>query len=162
MIYQVTKTVTANTSKASANRTIVHISKGLVWFMGVHFPPGCAGLAHAQVFDGKYQLFPASPGESLAGDGAVIGFDDLYYKSTAPFDLTLVTWNLDETYSHTLTLRLGIATNPAFMSRYLPGVDLGKIDKTLAAVVEDQDAIKAAQLNQLLNEVTGKTNGIGT
>lgn len=156
MIYQRAITVAANTAKVSADRSTVRISKGLIWYLGVHFPPGCCGLAHIQLFDGKYQLFPSSPGESLASDGAVIGFDDLYYKAAAPFELQYLVWNNDDNYSHTLTVRVGVATNPAFMTRYLPGVDYTRISNILRGVQRDQEKEKEEQLIRLTKEITGR------
>ena len=155
MIYQATIPITANTSKGSATRTVLRVSKGLVWYIGIHYPPGCMGLAHAQIFDGKYQLFPSSPGESIASDGAVVGFDDLYYKQAAPFSFDVVTWNVDETHAHTLTVRVGIATNPAFMSRYLPGVDISQFDTELQRIKKAQEEEKQAQFEVLTKQITG-------
>lgn len=153
MIYQAAITESANTAQADATRTVIPVTRGLIWSIEVQFPPGCSGLAHLQLFDGKYQLFPASNGQSLAADGAILSYDDLYYKGAAPFVLVAKTWNLDDTYPHTMTVRVGMASNPAFMSRYLPGVNLGEIDATLGKIREDQAAIRRAQLEAALSDI---------
>jgi len=99
MIYGTGITTAAGGSKATATRTILRLTKGLIWLMEVDFPPGCVGLVHVQIFDGNYQLLPASPDKDLSGDGRLLRYDDLYLKEAAPFEVSIVTWNEDELWS---------------------------------------------------------------
>lgn len=155
MIYAATITTPKNTAEADALETVLSVTRGLVWRIEVEFPPGCSGLAHIQIFDGSYQLFPATPGESFHGDGVTIGFDDLYLKDAAPFVFTVKTWNLDETWGHTLTLSLGMASSEAFMSRYLPSMTWEKFRDALAEAAGVQAEIKAAQLEEITKSLEG-------
>ena len=161
VIYSLSITTPANTGQGSALRTPLKVTRGLIWRIEIDYPPGCCGLCHCIILDGSYHMFPATPGESLSADGAVIGFDDLYYKAAAPFELTVVTWNDDETYDHTLNVRIGLASNEAFISRYLPGVTLKQLQYVLPGIEKEQEALRVAQLNQIASEIGGEENGIG-
>jgi len=149
MIYISTITTEANTAKSDAKQTIFEITSGLIWRIEVEFPAGCCGLIHVQIFDGLYQLFPATPGESLRGEGATSGYDDLYLKDAAPFELTVKTWNLDETYDHTIQVRIGMASYEAFMSRYMPSVTWDKFNELLTKVAAEQEQIKDEQIEKI-------------
>ena len=155
MIYTATITIDANTAEVDAVRTVLRVGKGLIWRIEVEFPPGCAGLAHLKINDGLYQLFPATPGESFASDGTVIGFDDLYLKNSAPFEFTVTTWNLDEAWPHTLQVRVAMASAEAFMSRYMPSVSWDKFNKVLADAAKAQAEEKQRQIDQLAKEIGG-------
>jgi len=149
MIYISTITTSANTAKANAKKTIFEITRGLIWRIEVEFPAGCCGLMHVQIFDGLYQVFPATPTESLRGEAVTAGYDDLYLKDAAPFDLTIKTWNTDETYDHTIQVRIGLASYEAFMSRYMPSVTWDKFSEMLTKVAAEQETLKDEQIEKI-------------
>lgn len=153
MVYSETITVTANRAKVDAVDTSLKVTKGLVWKIEVDFPPGCCGLTHVQVFDGSYQLFPASPGDSLHGDGAVIAFDDSYLKDAAPFSFIVKTWNLDTIWDHTIQVRIGMASAEAFMSRYMPSITWEKFQQVMAQTAVQQEYERVRQIEQLAKEL---------
>ncbi len=153
MIYSATIKTEANTAKVDTVNTVIRITKGLVWLVEVEFPAGCSGLAHIQIFDGKYQLFPASPGDSLHSDGAVLSFDDLYLKQAAPFQFVIKTWNLDETHPHTLQVRIGFASSEVFMSRYMPSVTWDKFNESLKLAAQEQERLRQEQIVFIANQV---------
>ena len=149
MIFTASITTDRNTSEANAKVTDLKVTKGLIWLVEVEFPAGCCGLCHLQIFDGNYQLFPSTPGNSIHSDGAVLSYDDLYLKNAAPFYLNFKTWNLDETWSHTLQIRIGIASTEAAMSRYMPSLSWDKFTKSMTDFAAQQEALKAAQIAEL-------------
>lgn len=156
MIYTSTITTDANTSEASAKETVLRVGKGLIWRIEVEFPPGCAGLAHLKINDGSYQVFPATPGETFASDGTVIGFDDLYLKNAAPYEFLVTTWNLDEAWSHTLQVRVAMASSEAFMSRYMPSISWDKFNKMMTQAALQQAKDKEDQIAQLRADLEGR------
>lgn len=155
MIYSTLITTSAGKSKGSATRTPLKITKGLVWLMEVDFPPGCVGLVHVQIFDGSYQLLPASPDKTLSGDGRLLRYDDLYLKEAAPFELTVVTWNTDELWDHNIQVRVGMASTRLFMARYLPAVGWEDFATQMEKARVEQAAIKEAQLLEILSKIQG-------
>ena len=118
--------------------------------MEVDFPPGCVGLVHVQLFDGKYQLLPASPGKTLFGDGKLLRYDDSYLKEAAPFELTLVTWNEDELWDHTIQVRIGMASSRLFMARYLPSIGWADFAEEMEKTREMQKDVSLVQTKELL------------
>jgi hypothetical protein len=65
------------------------------------------------VFRSAHQLWPSNLDGSFASDGEFLDFDEDYPVLDSPFEFTLVGWNDDDTYSHTVTLRLGIVSPAA-------------------------------------------------
>jgi hypothetical protein len=155
MIYAASIVTPAVTAAGSYVETRLTITSGLIWMFEVDFPAGCCGLLHVQVFDGKYQLLPATLEESLHGDNITNRFDDLYLKQAAPFELQIRTWNLDEKWDHSTQVRIGIASSKAEMSRYMPSLSFEDFEVMLAESIAGQEAIKQAQLEQYLKELTG-------
>lgn len=150
MIYSTTITTQPGGSVGSAVRTTIKITKGLIWLMEVDFPAGCVGLVHAQIFDGKYQLLPASPGKSLSGDGQLLRYEDSYLKESAPFELTLVTWNEDELWPHNIQVRIGLASSRLFMARYLPSVGWKDFAKEMELERQVQREVNIEQAQEIL------------
>ena len=152
MIYSATITTDANTAKADAKRTTLHITGGLIWRLEVEFPPGPSGLCHVAVMDGNYQLYPASADDSFHSDGQIIGFDDSYIKSSEPFTLDIVTWNLDSVWPHTIQVRVAMASSDLFMARYLPSMAWENFASMLAEAQAEQEIIRLKQIEQLTRE----------
>jgi hypothetical protein len=153
MIYFSTITNPANTSEGNAIATDMAITKGLIWLIEFEFPSGCAGLVHVQIFDGAYQMFPATYNQSLRGDGIVVKYDDLYMKLNPPYTLRIKTWNDDDTFQHTIQVRVGIASIEAFMARYLPSIVWDKFNEMLATIVAQQENIKENAVETLQDEI---------
>ena len=153
MIYTSLITTTAKGSKQTATRTVMKITKGLIWLMEVDFPPGCVGLAHVQLYDGKYQLLPASPDKDLSGDGQLLRYDDLYLKEAAPFELNILTWNTDELWDHTIQIRVGVASTRLFMARYLPSIGWEGFTQQMDQARIDQEKIKQDQVKEILKAI---------
>ena len=154
MIYAVTITTSKGGSEGQAVTTVMPVTGGLVWMFEVDFPPGCCGLAHIRVFDGLYQVFPATSGESFHGDNVTLHLDDLYYKQAAPYEFRVVAWNEDEKWDHTLQVRLGMASGEAEMSRYMPALAFKDFERLLADMIAAQELVRQAQLEATLKEIT--------
>ena len=108
MFYDFSFTILADTSASSPKVERVKLEYGILHLIEISFPAGCAGLVHLQIFDNGHQLFPTNPGGSFNTDDYTIRFNDHYPLLNPPYTLRLVGWNLDDTYDHTLEIRLGI------------------------------------------------------
>jgi len=146
MIYSPSITTDAATVEGSKADVTLKLTSGLIWLFEVDFPPGCCGLLHVQIFDGLYQVLPSSMGEALHSDSVTVKFDDLYWKQAAPFELTIRTWNEDDTWPHTTQVRVGLASTRAEMSRYIPAISFENFEKMLAESIAQQEAIRKLQL----------------
>lgn len=86
----------------------VKLTHGIIHRVEVGFPSGCAGLVHIQIKEGLHQRWPSNPEGSFNSDGYTIGFDEHLKFYEEPYILTLVGWNLDDTYDHIIEVRFGI------------------------------------------------------
>ena len=108
MYYDYSFTIPANTTKSSPEELAVKLTHGIIHRVELGFPRGCAGLAHLQIRRGLHQVWPTNPQGSFNTDGYTIVFNEHYELFTEPYRLTLVGWNLDDTYNHTLEVRFGV------------------------------------------------------
>lgn len=108
MYYDVSFTIPANTAEAAPQEQQVKLAHGVIHRVEIGFPSGCAGLAHFQIRHGLYQVWPTNAQGSFNTDDYTIPIDDHYDLFEEPYILTLVGWNLDDTYDHTLEVRIGI------------------------------------------------------
>lgn len=108
MFYDFALTIPANTLESAALEDVVKVTHGVLHRVEIAFPAGCAGLAHLVILHREFQIYPTNPGGSFASDNYTIPIDDYYELFDVPYSLKLRGWNLDDTYPHTLTVRLGI------------------------------------------------------
>ncbi len=131
-------------------RTPLKVSRGLVYQVEVEFPPGPLGLCHVSIFDGGYQIWPSNPDCDFHGDNGYITFPDTYLKLTEPYEFTALTWNEDDTWPHTVYIRLGMVSDEVFMARFLPSLSFDKMLSVLEAAQkkqeEDREKVIAAPL----------------
>jgi len=151
MIYSADITTPKNTAKTSLKKTVINVTKGLVYKVELCFPSGSAGLLGAAVFDGLFQVWPASVGEFFTGDDDAIAFDDMYLKEAAPFEFQCYTYNEDDTYSHALAVRIGLVSKDVFLARFLPQKSYDYFVKLLRQM-EDERAELAAIQRELIEE----------
>jgi len=114
MIYDYAIPTPANTLESAPVETLIELPVGRIAHVDILFPSGCAGLAHAQVYRALHQLWPANVGGSFIGDGDVVSWDEDYMLTDEPFTLKAVTWNDDDTYQHTITIRINVLDTDTF------------------------------------------------
>ena len=108
MLYSFAVTVPASTAAESPLDTTIDLVPGTIEQIGVEFPPGCAGLVHVQLLRSLHQLVPANAGASLASDSREIVWREDYAMYDEPLSLTVRTWSDDDTYDHTVTVRVDV------------------------------------------------------
>ena len=114
MIYSYDIPTPANTLESAPVETECILPTGRIARVDVLFPPGCAGLAHIQVYRGLHQLWPANAGASFVGDGMIVTWEEDYMLTDEPFMFRALSWNLDDTYPHTITLRINLLDTDTF------------------------------------------------
>lgn len=120
MIYTANITTKKDRAKTNLKKTVLHVTKGLVYKVEFYFPSGSAGLMGVAAFDGLYQVWPSSVGEFFVGEDQEIDFDDLYLKESAPFEFQIYTYNTDDTHDHFVSVRIGLVSAEVFMARFMP------------------------------------------
>ncbi len=152
MIYGGHISVDANTAAASAKETAVIVSAGILYKFLLYFPPGSSGLLHVQVFDGAYQLFPATIGESFTGDNIKYEFEDTYDKSAAPHVLVVKSWNLDTEYAHAFEVWIGQVSRDDFIARFIPNQQINDALVQAVSVQASTEASRKAMLDSLISQ----------
>lgn len=101
-------TIPAKRTQAVPLEQEVDIGAGVVHFVTIQFPKGCAGLAHGRVRQALTPRWPSNEGADYNWDNYIHEVKEhfLIRKGDAP--LTLVGWNEDDTFPHTLTFRFSI------------------------------------------------------
>jgi hypothetical protein len=154
MIYSFDFAIPANTSFYDPKHNILPISKGLVYRVEFQFPYGVAGLAHVQVYDGGHQVWPSHPHNDFTGNNNTIAFDDLLLKSQPPFQLDLFGWNDDDTYQHTIYVRVGVVTQQVFMARFMPTITYDYFLEVLKRLEIEERERMAARLKSPFSWIT--------
>ncbi len=89
-------------------KTVLPLEKGLTYKLDIVFPPGPAHLLHVQIRDAIHPVWPTNADADFAGDNDVITFEDEYPLLEPPYELEAHTWNLDDTYTHRVIIRIGV------------------------------------------------------
>ena len=71
-------------------------------------PPGSADTTHFQLRRGSYYILPRDSDKSISGELLNIPFKEWYELKAYENQLTMLTWNEDDTYSHKVRLLIGI------------------------------------------------------
>ena len=100
-------TTAANKSKANADKTPFLLTPGVIHRVDVRIPPGSEGLLHCHINHGIYQIAPTRDGD-FHGDDERISYREHYDLGGGPFELTLHTWNEDDTFPHEIILGFGV------------------------------------------------------
>jgi hypothetical protein len=113
MIYVFALTIPANTSEANRLKFLLPVTAGKVIRGMVEFPSGHCGLTHLRICRGLVQLWPTNPDAQFKSSNETIDWEEAYELSTPPFEFQAYAWNDDDTYAHTITIRLVIESTPA-------------------------------------------------
>ncbi len=143
MIYSANIKTVKNTPVTSLKRTVLRVTRGLVYKVEFYFPSGSAGLMGAAVFDGSFQCWPSTVGQFFNSDNETIRFDDMYLKEAAPFQFDILTYNNDDTYDHVVGVRIGLVSKEVFLARFMPTKGYDYLVE-LTAKLQAEQAVRAA------------------
>ena len=105
-----------STTEASPEKETLAIAHGIISWVSVLFPPGCARLAHCQIYHFGQQIFPSRDGMNLAGDTFPIEWNEYYEMYQEPYELWVKAWNEDDTYPHKITIRVAVLPRKAIIA----------------------------------------------
>ncbi len=108
MFYSYAITVPANTTAAAPVRTELKLTAGVIQRIELQFPIGTLELLRCAVKHRERQAWPSNPDGYFSSDGYVIPIDEFYPLDAAPYTLVVEAWNLDDTYAHVLSVRVGV------------------------------------------------------
>lgn len=116
MFFVYPSTIPANAPASPTQFTLAQVSPGTVKKVEIQFPSGCAGLVSVWILRGLTQVWPLNPDKQFIADGETISFDEDYPMLQGPFEFRIFFANLDDTYAHTVTVRLQITPPSALQS----------------------------------------------
>lgn len=129
MIYNSRITTAKDIAAAAPDRTVLKLTSGLVFYIGIYFPPGPSGLVGVKLNEKDVQLYPRNRGDWFTGDNILMEFDETYYIGVEPYEWDIYTYNTDDTYEHTIAVSVGLVSKPEYMERYVPLNILGELIK---------------------------------
>lgn len=110
-------TIPAQTTEGNAIRTVIPLALGRIDRIDVSFPDGCVRLARCKMFFHGVQVLPFNLKQSVGYNNFVLQVPTILEIQEPPYELVIFTWNLDDTYQHTLSVGFVITyqneiTNP--------------------------------------------------
>lgn len=108
MLFETDITVLTTHTASNKLQTTVKLTRGVLHYIGVYFPPGCQGVVHATINRGIHQIFPVTPGTSVKGDAFEIGGTHFHPILSAPYQVDVWAWSNSASYDHIITVRLWI------------------------------------------------------
>ena len=108
MFYEYDVVVPPNTPASAPVVVTALLTAGTLTNVSVQLPRGCQGLVHAYVQDKLHRVVPANQDGDIKGDDIVVPASEEYQVPTDDYELELAAYNLDDTYTHTVTFRLDV------------------------------------------------------
>lgn len=92
-------------TEATSTKTTFLVNQGMISNIWVNFPPGCAGLVKFRIYHEGHPFLPVENDAYISGDGTVFNYPIRYEITDAPEQITIESWNEDDTYAHTLSFQ---------------------------------------------------------
>ena len=108
MFYRFSLTVPANTAEIDAKTLDMQVWAGVITRVMIMFPPGPQGLLRCQILEGIASRWPTNSNEYFGANNETVDFKEHLEINTPPALFKLRAWNLDDTYEHTVYIRLGV------------------------------------------------------
>lgn len=102
MYYHVSINTLSNITENNAIKTVLEIDAGTIQFIDVIIPPGACGLMHVTVKYHTIQILPFNPTGTISGDSMDTRYDIYYDVTEPPNEIEIMSYNLDDTYDHTI------------------------------------------------------------
>ena len=122
MIFAWDITIPANTSVTKPKTEILKLSKGVITKVEIKFARGCHGMVRVRLLHQEAQLVPLSRGEWVTGDNEAVSFPEYFELWTTPYQLKFVGCSPGTTYSHVITVRIGVL--PRQVASMIPVIEL--------------------------------------
>lgn len=115
-------TITAGTTEATPYTKKLKVSKGVITYIGIFFPPGCHGLVKVRLLHNEFQLIPLSRGEWVTGNGMEVQSERHYELFHKDFALKFQGCSPTCSWNHTVTVRVTVV--PEIVASLAPLINL--------------------------------------
>ena len=149
MIYSKTITAAAGDIAGTQHDADLPVTNGLIYQFELYFPPGSSGLLSVRVADGGFPVWPSEPGEWFYGDNTLISFPDRYYIAAPDHKFKVWYYNLDDTYDHKFTVRIGQVSSEIFIQSFIPTFGQTPIEEILLQLAAQQESSRDARIKSI-------------
>jgi hypothetical protein len=132
MFYEFDLTIPRNTPATALVELEVALDVGRIVAVEVQFPRGCIGLAAVAVRHEHHQLHPTNTDGFIAAEDARIAWQEDIDFTEPPYTLTLVGYNEDDSFDHTITFRFNLLPVSSPASPAPPGPPASAIIETFS------------------------------
>ena len=102
MRYDYPITVPRNTPESAPLTKEYKVISGILTYVSVFFPPGCAGNVRVRIFYQDWQLGPVNRDGYLLGDANLVQWAEFIPVEVEPLVFRVHAWNLDINYDHSI------------------------------------------------------------
>lgn len=125
------------------------VTNGLIYQFELYLPPGSSGLLYVRIADGGFPVWPSEPGEWFYGDNTLIRFPDRYFIAAPDHKFKIWYYNLDDTYAHVFTVRIGQVSAMAFISSFIPGYGAKDLEQVLKELKKEEEAARVSRVRDI-------------
>ena len=120
------------TAASSEKETEIELEGDFISYVNIRFPPGPSGLLKLAIFYGIKQIFPYDEGTWFQGDDEVIEWQEYWKLPESPCKLKIKTVNEDDTYEHTVYVRIAVMKREESLAYQIASAIAGKIKSALS------------------------------
>jgi len=108
MFYSYNITVTAATTEATAEKTTLHLSAGVIHQIDILFPVNANREVYVKILDAGFQIMPSNPEEAIRANNTVISTREFYDIPVGGTILTVTAWNVHATDDFMISVNVGV------------------------------------------------------
>jgi hypothetical protein len=108
MFYEYNIEIPKNTPIGSDVIEILRLTRGTITRIDLLFPAGCAGLVGVRLFRAGYQVMPNNFKGYIETDNEMVSTTSPIDLSVNPFELEFYGYNQDDTWNHTIRVRVQV------------------------------------------------------
>lgn len=116
MLFQADITIIAGKTEVDPATEIMKIAHGIITEVKVQIPAGHRALAHLVILHHEHQIAPSTENMDIHGNFFPVEWGEYYESYQPPYELKLIGWNDDDTYSHTFTVYVVILPRKAVIA----------------------------------------------
>jgi len=115
MIYEYDLAIPANTLATAPVSQEMPLARGIIHKIELSYPAGCNNMVLVALKRGLHQVSPLNTQGQHKSNFHTISFATWYEMLDLPYQLEAYGWSPGTTYSHTVTIRIGILPKEVLM-----------------------------------------------
>jgi len=108
VFYSFNINVTAATTEATAERTEIKLSSGVIHQIDILFPTNANREVYVKLLDAGYQVMPSNPEDAIRANNTVISTREFYELKQGANILTVKAWNVHATDDFMISVNIGV------------------------------------------------------